>query len=32
MIDSTHKLPVVRQAQLLDISRSSVYYLAQPTA
>jgi len=31
MIDSAHKLPVVRQAQLLDISRSSVYYLPQPT-
>ena len=31
MIDSTHKLPVVRQVQLLDLSRSSVYYLPQPT-
>jgi putative transposase len=31
MIDSTHKLPVVRQAQLLDLARSSVYYLPQPT-
>ena len=30
MIDSTHKLPVVRQVQLLDLSRSSVYYLPQP--
>ena len=31
MIDSTHKLLVVRQVQLLDLSRSSVYYLPQPT-
>ena len=31
MIDSTHELPVVRQAQLLELSRSSVYYLPQPT-
>lgn len=31
MIDSTHDLAVVRQAQLLDVSRSSVYYLPQPT-
>ena len=30
MIDSTHDLPVVRQAQLLDVSRSSVYYMPQP--
>jgi putative transposase len=30
MIDSTHDLPIVRQAQLLDVSRSSVYYLPQP--
>lgn len=27
MIDATHRLPVVRQADLLDISRSNVYYL-----
>ncbi len=26
MIDQTHGLPVTRQAQLLDLSRSSVYY------
>jgi putative transposase len=32
MIDPTHRLPIVRQAQLLDMSRSSVYYLAQPTS
>jgi putative transposase len=31
MIDPTHELPLVRQAQLLDLSRSSVYYLPQPT-
>ena len=31
MIDRTHDLPVVRQVQLLDLSRSSVYYLPQPT-
>ena len=27
MIDTQHKLPVVRQAQLLDLSRANVYYL-----
>jgi len=31
MIDKTHDLPVVRQAQLLELSRSSVYYLPEPT-
>ena len=31
MIDRTHDLPVVRQVQLLDLSRSSVYYLPKPT-
>jgi putative transposase len=31
MIDPTHKLPIVRQARLLDLSRSSVYYLPQAT-
>ena len=31
MIDKTHDLPVVRQVQLLKLSRSSVYYLPQPT-
>ena len=30
MIDPGHKLPVVRQAKLLELSRSSVYYLPQP--
>jgi putative transposase len=32
MIDRNHKLPVTRQAQLLDISRGSVYYLARPSS
>src|ERR1035437_1029164 len=32
MIDKTHKLPVIRQVKLLDLSRSSVYYLPQPTS
>ena len=27
MIDPTHELSIVRQAQLLDLSRSSAYYL-----
>ena len=31
MIDPTHELSIVRQAQLLDLSRSSVYYLPQAT-
>jgi len=30
MIDPSHDLPVCRQAQLLEISRSNVYYLPQP--
>ncbi len=29
MIDKNHHLPVVRQVQLLELSRSSVYYQAQ---
>jgi putative transposase len=32
MIDPTHPLPIVRQAQLLDVSRSSVYYRPLPTS
>jgi putative transposase len=32
MIDTDHRLPVVRQAQLLDLSRSSVYYLPRRTS
>lgn len=31
MIDKTHMLPVTRQARLLDLSRSSVYYEPKPT-
>ena len=30
MIDQDHQLPIKRQAQLLDISRSSVYYRPRP--
>ena len=32
MIDPTHALPIVRQAELLALSRSSVYYLPQDDA
>ena len=32
MIDTDHRLPIVRQAQLLELSRSLVYYLPRPTA
>jgi putative transposase len=32
MIDSDHRLPVARQARLLDLSRSSVYYLPKLTS
>jgi len=32
MIDRSHKLPVCRQAKLLDISRGSVYYLPKPVS
>ena len=32
MIDATHSLPVKRQAELLDLSRSKVYYLLRPVA
>lgn len=32
MIDATHKLPVRRQAELLALSRSNVYYLPRPVA
>ena len=31
MIDPAHALSIVRQAQVLDILRSSTYYTAQPT-
>ncbi len=30
MMDKTHELPVVRQAQLLNLSRSSVYFELKP--
>ena len=30
MIDRTHQLPVTRQAEILNISRGSVYYLPKP--
>jgi len=32
MIDANHELPLGRQAQLLDLSRSSLYYRPQPTS
>ena len=32
MIDATHKLPMRRQAELLAISRSNLYYLPRPTS
>jgi putative transposase len=31
MIDATHELPLSRQAELLAISRSNLYYLPRPT-
>jgi putative transposase len=30
MIDRTHPLPITRQAQIVNISRGSVYYASQP--
>jgi putative transposase len=32
MIDRNHKLSITRQAELLDISRGTVYYLPQPVS
>ena len=32
MIDLTHKLPVTRQAEILNVSRGSVYYLPKPVS
>lgn len=32
MIDRTHKLPVVRQCQILALSRSTAYYQPQPVS
>jgi len=30
MIDRTHKLPLTQQCQILNITRSTAYYLAAP--
>ena len=32
MIDRTHKLPITRQTELLNVSRGSVYYLPKPVS
>ena len=32
MIDATHELSMTRQAELLAISHSNLYYLPRPTA
>ncbi len=32
MIDRTHPLPITRQAQIVNISRGSVYYQIEPTS
>ena len=32
MIDRNHELPIIRQAELLEVSRASVYYLPRPTS
>ena len=32
MIDRNHDLTITRQAELLDISRGSVYYLPRPVS
>ena len=32
MIDRHHPLPIKRQAELVDISRGSVYYVAEPVS
>jgi len=32
MIDRNHELSLTRQAQLLDISRGTVYYLPRPVS
>ena len=32
MIDRKHKLSVVKQSRLLELSRSSVYYQARPVS
>ena len=30
MIDRTHSLPITRQAEIVNISRGSVYYESEP--
>ena len=32
MIEPSHDLPIARQAQVLNLSRSSVYYRARPVS
>jgi len=32
MIDSQHELPITRQAELVNVSRASVYYLPKPAS
>ena len=32
MIDATHELPISRQAELMNISRSNIYYLPRPVS
>ena len=32
MIDATHELPINRQAELMNISRSNIYYLPRPVS
>ena len=32
MIDRNHELPITRQAELLEVSRASVYYLPRPVS
>jgi len=32
MIDRTHPLPIIRQAEMVNISRGSVYYESEPTS
>ena len=32
MIDRTHDLPISKQAEVLNISRGSVYYLPRPVS
>ena len=32
MIDRKHRLPVVQQCRILEIARSSAYYVPQPVS